>query len=117
MRDPAQEHSTAALQFLGSVGVDLSSVVQLGGHSRRRTHHNPSGPNVGFAIMKALQERLGQTPRVKLITSAQVDVMDGGWGRVEKGGAGSCGWYCLLLHLAWVPWNTLPCCATHLAIL
>eukprot|EP00887_Chlorella_sp_A99_P002099 scaffold21.g2099.t1 len=66
------EGSSAAISFLESAGVDLSGVVQLGGHSVKRTHHNPSGPNVGFAIMKALQGRLAQLPNVRVVKGANV---------------------------------------------
>ena len=66
-----QEQSQDAIAFLEAAGVNLSALVQLGGHSRKRTHHNPAGPNVGFAIMKALHDRQAATPGIKLITSAQ----------------------------------------------
>lgn len=46
--------SEEALRFIEGVGVDMSKVSQLGGHSHARTHRNTSGPNVGFAIMKVL---------------------------------------------------------------
>lgn len=54
--------------------MDLSGLVQLGGHSIKRTHNNPRGPNVGFAIMKALHDKQAAVPGIKLITSAQVGV-------------------------------------------
>jgi aspartate oxidase len=66
-----QAHSQEAISFLESQGVDLSGVTQLGGHSRKRTHFNPKGPNVGFAIMKQLVAKLEQLPNVHLITSAK----------------------------------------------
>lgn len=44
--------SEEAMHFIQGMGVDMSKVSQLGGHSHARTHRNPSGPNVGFAIMK-----------------------------------------------------------------
>lgn len=48
------QNSASAVTWLHNrVGVDLSSIVQLGGHSRKRTHR----PNVGFVgaeIMNAL---------------------------------------------------------------
>ncbi len=68
---PEQDSSQGAISWLESAGVNLSGVVQLGGHTKKRTHHNPSGPNVGFAIMKALHDKQSQTPSIRLITSAQ----------------------------------------------
>lgn len=75
-----QGGSTAALHFLESAGLNLSSLVQLGGHSRKRTHANPSGPNVGFAIMKALQQRQQQLPNIWVVKGANVT------GLVKEGG-------------------------------
>ena len=67
-----QESSRDALDWLQQQGVELSSTVQLGGHSRKRTHANPSGPNVGYAIMKALLERLDKAPNVEVVSGAKV---------------------------------------------
>ena len=57
-----------------SLGVDLSGVVQLGGHTVKRTHFNQAGPNVGFAIMRAVLEAVKQTPSVRVLTGARVSV-------------------------------------------
>ena len=64
--------STDALEWLASMGADLNGTVQLGGHSKRRTHFPPAGPSVGFAILKALGTAVGRTPSIKVITSATV---------------------------------------------
>ena len=45
------------MEFLSKIDVDLSVTCQLGGHSCERTHRNPNGPNVGFAIISALQKK------------------------------------------------------------
>uniref|UniRef100_K3WEF2 fumarate reductase (NADH) n=1 Tax=Globisporangium ultimum (strain ATCC 200006 / CBS 805.95 / DAOM BR144) TaxID=431595 RepID=K3WEF2_GLOUD len=50
-------NSRDAIAFLEKQGhVDLSVLSQLGGHSAKRTHRNTQGPNVGFAIVSALQK-------------------------------------------------------------
>lgn len=50
--------SAGALQWLGSLGVDLSVVAQLGGHSEARTHRPAGGTPPGWAIVKALLDRV-----------------------------------------------------------
>ena len=68
-----QESSAAALDFLtSSLGVDLSSVVRLGGHSAPRTRSNPAGPNVGLALVKAAEAAARALPNVRIITGARV---------------------------------------------
>jgi len=65
-------NSADAISFLESHGVDLSKVTQLGGHSVKRTHSNPAGPNVGFVLVKALSTAVLESPRVKVLTGAEV---------------------------------------------
>ena len=79
-----QADSQAALAWLEAAGVDLSGTVQLGGHSRNRTHTSSRGP-AGVAIMKALQGRLAAQPeeRLRVVTGAKV-----GRGLVGGGGGG-----------------------------
>jgi aspartate oxidase len=72
-----QGDSQAALSWLESLGVDLSGRVQLGGHSRKRTHTSSRGP-VGFAIMKALLDREAADGRIRVVTGAKV--RGGLWG-------------------------------------
>eukprot|EP00923_Selenidium_pygospionis_P052175 GHVN01090279.1.p1 GENE.GHVN01090279.1~~GHVN01090279.1.p1 ORF type:complete len:873 (-),score=165.53 GHVN01090279.1:703-3321(-) len=54
-------NANSAIEFLSSFGLDLSNVVQLGGHSVPRTHRIPPLEDgrprpVGFTIMKSLTE-------------------------------------------------------------
>ncbi|RAK77849.1 putative FAD dependent oxidoreductase [Aspergillus fijiensis CBS 313.89] len=54
-------------------GVDLSTVTQLGGHSRARTHRGGAGQKPpGFAIVSALLESLDREPLFQLRTNAKV---------------------------------------------
>ncbi|DBA00978.1 TPA: hypothetical protein N0F65_006239, partial [Lagenidium giganteum] len=62
--------SPAAIEFLKQSEVDLSVLCQLGGHSCKRTHRNAKGPNVGFAIVSALQKKLAEFPNVEVLTGA-----------------------------------------------
>ncbi|CEO99188.1 hypothetical protein PBRA_001094, partial [Plasmodiophora brassicae] len=67
------EQSRAAFAFLKeSTGLDLSSVTQLGGHSLPRTHRNPTGPNVGYAITSALIARIQSSPRITVRLASPV---------------------------------------------
>lgn len=70
----SQADSSEAVAWLESCGIDLGGRVQLGGHSRKRTHTSTRGP-VGFTIMKALLDLEAADPRIRLVTGAQV----GGW--------------------------------------
>lgn len=68
-----QENSPAALEHIQTyLGVDISKISRLGGHSVSRTHSNPAGPNVGFAIMKAALDKVKALPNVQLVTAAPV---------------------------------------------
>ena len=65
--------SAAAIEFLtDEVGVDLSVVAQLGGHSFPRTHRGAGGTPPGAAIVFALLGRLKANPHFELITGCQV---------------------------------------------
>lgn len=64
--------SREAVTFLEDCGVDLSKVVRLGGHSIPRTRSNPTGPNVGFALIKAVSSKVQALPSVSTITNAKV---------------------------------------------
>ncbi|KAF1359265.1 Flavocytochrome c [Lizonia empirigonia] len=64
--------SAGAVRWLvDEMGVDLSKVVQLGGHSYARTHRG-SGPPPGFAIISALLKSLRESPLFHLQTSCTV---------------------------------------------
>jgi flavocytochrome c len=54
------------------VGVDLSRVAQLGGHSRARTHRSPKGKPPGAAIVGALLDSLKANPFFELRTKSTV---------------------------------------------
>lgn len=73
--------SPSGIAFLESNGVDLSVLAQLGGHSAKRTHRNKSGPNVGFAIISALQKTVEKMPNIEVRTATLADkfvLEDGG---------------------------------------
>lgn len=53
--------------------MDLSVLCQLGGHSAKRTHRNKSGPNVGFAIISALQKKIAEFHNIEIITGASAE--------------------------------------------
>lgn len=61
------EQSPFGVDFLKKKEVDLSVLCQLGGHSAKRTHRNKSGPNVGLAIILALQKKLPNYPSIEVI--------------------------------------------------
>ncbi len=64
------------------LGVDISKISRLGGHSVSRTHSNPTGPNVGFAITKAALDKFKTLPNVQLVTAAPVK--DISWAEAAK---------------------------------
>ncbi|UMM22422.1 hypothetical protein L5515_003646 [Caenorhabditis briggsae] len=64
------ENSVAAVEFLRSVGVDLTDVNLCGGHSVPRTHWIPSPKEgrpipAGFEIMKRLRAKLNELHKEK----------------------------------------------------
>lgn len=71
------DQSPDAIAFLEQSGVDLSVLCQLGGHSAKRTHRNEKGPNVGFAIVSALQKHVtigdDKTKKIQVLTGAAVE--------------------------------------------
>lgn len=71
--DVLVKQSPLAIEFLEQSEVDLSVLTQLGGHSSKRTHRNKSGPNVGFAIISALQKRMAQFPNIQMMNSAAME--------------------------------------------
>lgn len=65
--------SARAVEFLvDEVGVDLSVVAQLGGHSFPRTHRGAGKLPPGAAIVTALVEKLKQDPNFELRTGCEV---------------------------------------------
>ncbi|KAL2134479.1 hypothetical protein VTI74DRAFT_125 [Chaetomium olivicolor] len=66
-------HSAAAIDFLVDLGVDLSVVAQLGGHSKPRTHRGAGKTPPGAAIVTTLLSKLKeQGDRFDLVTEAEV---------------------------------------------
>ncbi|KAI5925173.1 flavocytochrome c [Camillea tinctor] len=75
--------SAGAVDWLvDEIGLDLSIVAMLGGHSVARTHRGASGPPPGAAIVSTLLKKLKENPDYELTTSANVDALlstpDGG---------------------------------------
>ena len=57
------QNSNGAIEFLTSFGLGLTDVVQLGGHSARRTHRFPPSKDgkpipVGFTIISTLRKHI-----------------------------------------------------------
>ena len=76
--------STAAVEWLtDEIGVDLSVVAALGGHSIARTHRGAGKLPPGAAIVSALLEKLKANDKFTLSSSARVTSVIGGSG--EKG--------------------------------
>ncbi|KAI0454735.1 FAD binding domain-containing protein [Xylaria acuta] len=68
--------SAVAVDWLADeIGVDLTTVAQLGGHSVARTHRGSSGPPPGAAIVGALLKKLSADPRFTLTSSADVEAL------------------------------------------
>ncbi|KAG8169285.1 hypothetical protein KVR01_000030 [Diaporthe batatas] len=65
--------SAQAVEFLvDEIGVDLSVVAQLGGHSFPRTHRGGGKLPPGAAIVTGLLEKLKQDPNFQLQTGCEV---------------------------------------------
>eukprot|EP01134_Creolimax_fragrantissima_P007823 CFRG7823T1 len=57
------DDSSGAIDWLSSFGIELSNLVQMGGHSRKRTHREPARLDgkpspVGFNIVSALRKHV-----------------------------------------------------------
>ncbi|KAK1455607.1 flavocytochrome c [Colletotrichum melonis] len=67
------ESSADAVTWLvDEIGVDLSVVAPLGGHSLARTHRGASKTPPGAAIVTTLLKKLGENPEFQLTNSAEV---------------------------------------------
>ncbi|KAL2268195.1 hypothetical protein VTJ83DRAFT_3041 [Remersonia thermophila] len=66
--------SASAIDFLVDLGVDLSVVAQLGGHSKPRTHRGAGKTPPGAAIITTLLNKLKEqhADRFELLTGAEV---------------------------------------------
>ncbi|GBG69316.1 hypothetical protein CBR_g4013 [Chara braunii] len=74
--DVLVEHSADAVNFLQGHGIDLSNIVQLGGHSHPRTHRSRSdgkAMNIGWRIMSTLIKYMEAQPSesVQILKNAQ----------------------------------------------
>ena len=84
------ENTQSSLEWILEQGkqenLDLSFVLHLGGHSAPRTRRNPKGPNVGFAIIKALNASIERNPMIELKLNTRVtSLLSGPDGRVIVG--------------------------------
>ncbi|KAK3391498.1 FAD binding domain-containing protein [Sordaria brevicollis] len=69
------ERSADAINFLTDLGVDLTVVAQLGGHSHPRTHRGAGKTPPGAAIISTLVGKLkeaGEDGRFELMTDCEV---------------------------------------------
>ncbi|KAI0425138.1 FAD binding domain-containing protein [Xylaria sp. FL1042] len=71
----ASESADAVHWLADEIGVDLSTVAQLGGHSVARTHRGTVGPPPGAAIVGALLKKLGADPKFTLTSGAEVQAL------------------------------------------
>ncbi|KAL4807897.1 FAD binding domain-containing protein [Aspergillus unguis] len=71
--DTVTKESNGAVEWLtGEIGVDLSVVAQLGGHTKARTHRGNGGKPPGAAIVGALLEKLKESPLAEIRTKSKV---------------------------------------------
>ncbi|KAI0003886.1 Flavocytochrome c [Xylariaceae sp. FL0662B] len=74
--DMLTKQSAGAVHWLADeIGVDLSVVAQLGGHSVPRTHRGAGKLPPGAAIVTALLDKLKQNPDFTLTNSAEVEAL------------------------------------------
>ncbi|KAK3320175.1 FAD binding domain-containing protein [Cercophora scortea] len=68
------KQSSEAIDFLSSLGVDLSVVAQLGGHSHARTHRGAGKTPPGASIMTTLLAKLKEEgpDRFAILTECEV---------------------------------------------
>ncbi|KIY74074.1 fumarate reductase flavo protein subunit [Cylindrobasidium torrendii FP15055 ss-10] len=64
-------NSASSLEWLGQLGIDLSQVTRLGGHTIPRTHRGNGGPP-GWAITSALFKKLDTEEKATVVKSATV---------------------------------------------
>ncbi|KAL2757000.1 hypothetical protein ACRALDRAFT_2103072 [Sodiomyces alcalophilus JCM 7366] len=83
--DTLTKSSASAIHWLADeIGVDLTVVAALGGHSVARTHRGAGKTPPGAAIVTGLLQKLEQRPEFKLHTSARVtQIHVDGEGRVR----------------------------------
>ena len=65
--------SASAIDFLRNVTeLPLTDLVQLGGHSIKRTHRLSTHAPIGFSMIKALLKVIESNPSIHIVTSANV---------------------------------------------
>ncbi|KAL0934925.1 flavocytochrome c [Colletotrichum truncatum] len=76
--------SEGAVNWLvDEIGVDLSVVAPLGGHSVARTHRGAGKTPPGAAIVTTLLEKLGENPDFQIKNSAEVTLLNVADGAVK----------------------------------
>jgi succinate dehydrogenase/fumarate reductase flavoprotein subunit len=67
------ENSSDAIDFLkDEIGLPLTDLLQLGGHSAARTHRLSTHAPIGFTMMQALATRVSALPNIEVRTSSNV---------------------------------------------
>uniref|UniRef100_A0A383VWI0 fumarate reductase (NADH) n=1 Tax=Tetradesmus obliquus TaxID=3088 RepID=A0A383VWI0_TETOB len=76
--------SQDGIAFLEGLGLNISTIVRLGGHSKPRTRSNPAGPNVGTYLVKAVAARVQAAANVEVkLNSKVVSIEDAKDGRLS----------------------------------
>jgi len=78
--DTLATHAGDAVAWLKTFGVPLDAVVQCGGHSLPRTHHEPARADgkpapVGWDIIAALKKAAEATPNIHIVTGAEATAL------------------------------------------
>eukprot|EP00796_Vickermania_ingenoplastis_P005533 gene5534-3991_t len=71
--------SREAIEWLESFGVPLTTLSQLGGHSRKRTHRAPDSPDgrpvpIGFTTISTLQKHISDTMKDQITVIPEATV-------------------------------------------
>jgi hypothetical protein len=69
---PLQNRSQDGIAFLEGLGLNIGTIVRLGGHSKPRTCSNPAGPNVGTYLVKAVAARVQAAANVEVKLNTKV---------------------------------------------
>jgi FAD-dependent fumarate reductase len=72
----ADQSESAVNWLVDDIGVDLSVVAPLGGHSVPRTHRGVGNTPPGAAIVTTLLRKLQENPRFQLSNSAEVTAVE-----------------------------------------
>jgi hypothetical protein len=67
-----QNRSQDGIAFLEGLGLNIGTIVRLGGHSKPRTRSNPAGPNVGTYLVKAVAARVQAAANVEVKLNSKV---------------------------------------------